>query len=201
MSRRTRLSVLVVDDDEDICLYLKEFLTREGYGVVIATQPQDALAEIVDGNCHLVLLDVRMPQMDGVEFLRKIRSIDPELCVIIMTAYPSVEGAVDSMKAGAFDYLLKPFDVDQLRQVIQRAIRERGLLMDAEMRVNQLVGGRIRTIRKERAMTLRQLSNKTVVSVSLLSQIELGKSSPSISSLRKIAAALGVPLSYLFDGV
>jgi len=201
MSRRTRLSVLVVDDDEDICLYLKEFLTREGYGVVIATQPQDALAEIVDGNCHLVLLDVRMPQMDGVEFLRKIRSIDPELCVIIMTAYPSVEGAVDSMKADAFDYLLKPFDVDQLRQVIQRAIRERGLLMDAEMRVNQLVGGRIRTIRKERAMTLRQLSNKTVVSVSLLSQIELGKSSPSISSLRKIAAALGVPLSYLFDGV
>ena len=73
--------------------------------------------------------------------------------------------------------------------------------MDAEMRVNQLVGGRIRTIRKERAMTLRQLSNKTVVSVSLLSQIELWKSSPSISSLRKIAAALGVPLSYLFDGV
>ena len=123
MSRRTRLSVLVVDDDEDICLYLKEFLTREGYGVVIATQPQDALAEIVDGNCHLVLLDVRMPQMDGVEFLRKIRSIDPELCVIIITAYPSVEGAVDSMKADAFDYLLKPFDVDQLRQVIQRAIR------------------------------------------------------------------------------
>ncbi len=201
MAQRTKLRILVVDDDEDICLYLKEFLTREGYGVSTATKPLDAVPEIIDGKCQLVLLDVRMPQMDGVEFLREIRKIDPELCVIIMTAYPSIEGAVDSMKADAFDYLLKPFELEQLRQVIQRAIRERGLLIDAEIRVNRLVGARIRSVRKERVMTLRQLANKTVVSVSLLSQIELGKSSASVSTLRKIANSLGVPLGYLFDGV
>ncbi len=201
MARRTKLRILVVDDDEDICLYLKEFLTREGYGVVTATKPLDALPEVVDGKCQLALIDVRMPEMNGVEFLRKIRSINPELCVILMTAYPSVEGAVDSMKADAFDYLLKPFELAQLRQVIQRAVRERGLLIDAEMRVNRLVGARIRTVRKEHAMTLRQLARKTSLSVSLLSQIELGKSSASISTMRKTAAALSVPLSYLFDGV
>ncbi len=158
MPSRTKLCILVVDDDEDICLYLKEFLTREGYSVITATKPLDALPEVVDGKCQLALIDVRMPQMDGVEFLRKIRSITPDLCVILMTAYPSVEGAVDSMKADAFDYLLKPFELDQLRQVIQRAVRERGLLIDAEMRVNRLVGARIRTVRKDRSMTLRHLA-------------------------------------------
>ena len=201
MAPRTKLRILVVDDDEDICLYLKEFLTREGYSVSTATKPLDALPEVVDRKCQLALIDVRMPQMNGVEFLREIRSINPELCVILMTAYPSVEGAVDSMKADAFDYLLKPFELDQLRQVIQRAVRERGLLIDTEMRVNRLVGARIRTVRKERSMTLRQLARKTALSVSLLSQIELGKSSASISTMRKTAVALSVPLSYLFDGV
>ncbi len=201
MAQRTQLHILVVDDDDDICLYLKEFLTREGYSVITATKPLDALPEVLDGKCQLALIDIQMPQMNGVAFLREIRRINPELCVIMMTAYPSVEGAVDSMKADAFDNLLKPFELNQLRQVIQRAVRERGLLMDAEMRVNRLVGARIRTVRKERSMTLRQLAHKTVLSVSLLSQIEVGKSSASISTMRKIAAALGVPLAYLFDGV
>ncbi len=73
--------------------------------------------------------------------------------------------------------------------------------MDADMRVKRLVGARIHTIRRERSMTLRQLAHKTVLSVSLLSQIEGGKSSASLSSMHKIAFALGVPLAYLFDGV
>ncbi len=78
--------------------------------------------------------------------------------------------------------------------------RRRGIV-DADMRVNRLVGARIHAIRKERSMTLRQLAHKTVLSVSLLSQIEVGKRSASISSMHKIAFALGVPLANLFDGV
>ena len=78
---------------------------------------------------------------------------------------------------------------------------ERVLLMDADMRANRLVGARIHTVRKKHSMTLRQLARKTALSVSLLSQIELGKSSASISTMRKTATALSVPLSYLFDGV
>jgi two-component system OmpR family response regulator len=139
--------------------------------------------------------------MDGVSLLQEIRAIDSDICVIIMTAYPSVESAVDTMKAEAFDYLRKPFELEQLRQVIQRAVREKGLMVDAEERVNQLVGARIRSIRKERSLTLKQLANKTALSVSLISQIELGKSAASVSTLRKLATALGVTLSYLFDGI
>jgi two-component system OmpR family response regulator len=196
-----KLRVLVVDDDEDICLYLREFLTREGFKVSTVSKPSDALLEIREGKHQLVLLDVRLPGVDGVDLLRQVRAIDSDICVIVMTGYPSVQTAVDSMKAAAFDYLQKPFDLQELRAVMERAIREKGLIVDAEERVNQMLGARIRALRKGRSLTLRQLANKTALSVSLISQIELGKSAASVATLRKLATALGVSLSELFDGV
>ncbi len=201
MAQRAKLRILVIDDDEDICLYLKEFLTREGYRVTTLTKPLDAIPEVREGRHQIVLLDVRMPGIDGVELLREIRTIDSDICVIVMTAYPSVESAVDTMMADAFDYLRKPFELEQLRQVIQRAVRDKGLMIDAEERVNQVLGAKIRQLRKERGLTLKQLANKTALSVSLISQIELGKSAASVSTLRKLATALGVTMSYLFEGV
>jgi DNA-binding NtrC family response regulator len=201
MADRTKLRILVVDDDRDVCDYLQDFLIREGYRVQTLVKPMDALIEIKEGRHQIVLLDIRMPELDGVQLLRQIRAIDSDICVIIMTAYPSVDSAVDTMKADAFDYLRKPFDNEQLRAVIQRAVREKGLMVDAEERVNQLLGSKIRQLRKERNLTLKQLANKTALSVSLISQIELGKSAASVSTLRKLAAALGVTLSHLFDGI
>lgn len=196
-----KLRVLVVDDDEDICLYLREFLTREGFKVQTVSKPADALAEIRQGRHQIVLLDVVMPGVEGVDLLHQVRAIDSDICVIVMTGYPSVQSAVDSMKAAAFDYLQKPFDLEQLRAVMERAIREKGLIVDVEERVNQMLGARIRSLRKGRTLTLRQLANKTSLSVSLISQIELGKSAASVATLRKLAAALGVSLSVLFDGI
>ncbi len=201
MAQRAKLRILVIDDDEDICLYLKDFLTGEGYRVTTVTKPLDALPEVREGRHQIVLLDVRMPDIDGVELLREIRAVDSDICVIVMTAYPSVESAVDTMKADAFDYLRKPFALEQLRQVLQRAVRDKGLMIDAEERVNQLLGVKIRQLRKQRGLTLKQLANKTALSVSLISQIELGKSAASVSTLRKLATALSVSMSYLFDGV
>jgi DNA-binding NtrC family response regulator len=196
-----KLRVLVVDDDEDICLYLREFLTREGFKVTTVSKPADALLEVRQGRHQLVLLDVRLPGVDGVDLLRQLRAIDSDICVIVMTGYPSVQTAVESMKAAAFDYLQKPFDLEELRAVMERAIREKGLIVDAEERVNQMLGARIRSLRKGRSLTLRQLANKTALSVSLISQIELGKSAASVATLRKLATALGVSLADLFDGV
>ena len=201
MAERMKLRILVVDDDRDVCDYLQDFLTREGYRVQTLVKPMDALLEIKEGRHQIVLLDIRMPELDGVQLLRQIRAIDSDICVIIMTAYPSVDSAIDTMKADAFDYLRKPFDNEQLRAVIQRAVREKGLVVDAEERVNQLLGSKIRQLRKERNLTLKQLANKTALSVSLISQIELGKSAASVSTLRKLAAALAVTLSSLFDGI
>ncbi len=201
MAERTKLRVLVIDDDQDVCDYLEDFLGREGYRVSTLVKPIDALPEIKEGRYQIVLLDIRMPGLDGVQLLRQIRAIDSDICVIIMTAYPSVDSAIDTMKADAFDYLRKPFDNDQLRAVIKRAVREKGLMVDAEERVSTQLGAKIRTLRKERDLTLKQLANKTALSVSLISQIELGKSAASVSTLRKLAAALGVTMSYLFEGI
>ncbi len=201
MAERMKLRVLVIDDDQDVCDYLEDFLGREGYRVSTLVKPIDALPEIKEGRYQIVLLDIRMPGLDGVQLLRQIRAIDSDICVIIMTAYPSVDSAIDTMKADAFDYLRKPFDNDQLRVVIKRAVREKGLMVDAEERVSTQLGAKIRTLRKERDLTLKQLANKTALSVSLISQIELGKSAASVSTLRKLAAALGVTMSYLFEGI
>jgi DNA-binding NtrC family response regulator len=201
MARRSKLRILVIDDDEDICLYLTTFLTKEGYRANAVTRPDEALPTIREGRYQIVLLDLKMPGLDGVSLLRQIRSIDSELCVIIMTAYPSVETAVDTMKAEAFDYLRKPFETDQLRDVLRRAIRDKGLMVDPEERLNQTIGAKIRLLRTKRGFTLKQVANKTALSVSLISQIELGKSAASISTLHKLSGALGVKLAQLFEGV
>ena len=201
MATRTKLRVLVVDDDEDICLSLDEFLTREGFRVKTINEPEAALPEIKHGRYQIVLLDICMPEMDGIALLSKLRSIDSDICVIVMTAYPSVESAVETMKADAFDYLRKPFELEELRQVMDRAIRENGLMVDPEERLSLLIGSKVRSLRKEHMLTLKQLANKTGLSVSLISQIELGKSAASVSTLRKLAVALGIPMAQLFEGL
>ena len=201
MARRSKLGILVVDDDEDICQFLQEFLGRQGYRVTCVTRSTDALPAIKAGGYQIVLLDIRMPDVDGISLLKQIRSIDSDLCVIVMTAYPSVETAVETMRADAVDYLRKPFDPELLRDVVQRVIRERGLMVDAEDRLNQLIGAKIRALRHGRTLTLKQLGNKTGVSVSLISQIELGKSAASLSTLLKLSAALGVSMAHVFEGI
>ncbi|MFQ5697544.1 MAG: response regulator [Myxococcota bacterium] len=195
------LQVLVVDDDPDICAYLEDFLAREGYRVEIVMDPREAPPQVKRGRFQIVLLDVRMPGVDGVALLRELRAIDSDVCVIVMTAYPSVESAVDSMKADAFDYLRKPFELEELRAVLERAIREKGLRTDPEQKLNQTLGARIRERRRGQSLTLRQLANKTGLSVSLISQIELGKSAASVSTLHKLSAALGLSMASLFDGL
>jgi DNA-binding NtrC family response regulator len=199
--RGMKLRILVIDDQEEMCVYLKDLLTSEGYRVTAVTKPLEGLAEIKEGRHQIVLLDMKMPEMDGVAALREIRAIDSDVCVIAMTAYPSIDTAIDTMKEQAYDYLRKPFDIELLRKVISRAVRDKGLMVDAEERVNKLIGLKIRQLRKERALTLKQLANKTALSVSLISQIELGKSAASVSTLRKLATALGVSLAYVFEGV
>jgi len=201
MSRARKLGVLVIDDDEDVCLYLREFLVREGFRAKTVSRTANALAEVKDGKYQVVLLDLRGPGADGASLLRESRAVDGDVCVIAMTAYPSVEGAVDTMRADANDYLRKPFELDHLRGVLQRAIREKGLLVDADERLNQTIGSKLRNLRKLRALTLKQLANKTGLSVSLISQIELGKSAASVSTLHKLSTALGVTMSHVFEAL
>ena len=201
MSAKQRLNVLVVDSDEASNIELKDFLTEQGYQANVLSEPDQALEEIKRGRFQLVLLDVSPPVDAGVDLLQKIRASDSDICVVCMTALPSVDVAVRTLKRQAFDYLEKPLAMEELRAVIQAAIREKGLLVDIEGRLNQEVGRRLRERRTAEQLTLKQLANRTGLSVSLISQIELGKSAASMSTLHKLATALQVRMTYFFDTI
>ena len=201
MAGKQQLNVLVVDRDEGSTAELKNFLTDDGYQVQTLADPAQVVAEIKKGRFQLVLLDVSPPEMERVELLQQIRSVDSDLCVIAMTSLPSVEIAVRTLKHQAFDYIQKPLEMDELREVIRAAIREKGLLVDLEARLNQVVGTRLREKRTAAGLTLKQLANRTGLSVSLISQIELGKSAASMSTLHKLATALQVRMTYFFETV
>jgi DNA-binding NtrC family response regulator len=201
MAARQRLKVLVVDHDEGSNVELKDFLTAEGHDVHILTDRGHVGEEIKRSSFHLVLLDVSPPEDPAIEVLHRIRSADSDLCVIAMTAAPTVHGAVRTLKRHAFDYLQKPLDPEELRAVIAEAVREKGLLVDHEVRLNQVIGERLRERRRGEQLTLKQLANRTGLSVSLISQIELGKSAASMSTLYKLATALQVRMTYFFETI
>jgi DNA-binding NtrC family response regulator len=200
MASQQRLHVLVVDRDEGVSAELKDFLTDRGYQAEVLSEPDQVVEEIKRGSFQLVLLDVS-PEGEGIELLGRIRRADSDLCVIAMTAAPSVEMAVRTLKYQAYDYLQKPLELEELRQVVEAAIREKGLMVDLEMHLNRIVGGRLRARRSAEKLTLKQLANRTGLSVSLISQIELGKSAASMSTLHKLATALQVRMTYFFETV
>jgi DNA-binding NtrC family response regulator len=201
MTDKSRLNVLVVDRDEATVIELKDLLAQEGYRVYVETSPEAVVSEVKQGRCQLLMLDVSPPADPGVDLLDRIRAADSDLCVIAMTAMATVDVAVRAMKRQAFDYLEKPLEAIEVRHVIDAAIREKGLLVDMETRLNQVVGGRLRELRQAGGLTLKQLANRTGLSVSLISQIELGKSAASMSTLHKLATALQVKMTYFFETV
>ena len=140
MSSTQPLSVLVADPDVETRDALSAFLFEEGFQPTELEDPSKAPSAIKDGRYQMVLLDLGEPEVDGISLLQKIRSVDDDLCVICMTGQPSVETAVATMKHRAFDYLKKPFEIGELRPVLRDAIREHGLLVNVEKRLNAMVG-------------------------------------------------------------
>jgi DNA-binding NtrC family response regulator len=201
MSSAQPLSVLVVDPDVETREALSSFLLEEGFRPTKLEDSSMAPGVLKDGGYHMVLLDLGEPEVNGVALLQKIRSLDDDLCVICMTGRPTVETAVATMKHRAFDYLKKPLEIGELRPVLRSAIREHGLLVDVEKRLNAMVGERGRSRRHEMGLTLKQVANRTGLSVSLISQIELGKSAASVLTLHKLSTALGVKMTHFFEEV
>ncbi len=114
--------ILIVDDEEDLTLGYSRCLEKVGYEVRTANSGEDAVELLKKELFDLVLLDIRLPQMSGMEVLQKALEIDPNLIVIMITAHGSVQSAVDAMRKGAYDYLMKGFDHDELRQAVRKAL-------------------------------------------------------------------------------
>lgn len=108
--------VLVVDDEPDSVELLQEFLTSKGYEVVTASNGEEALRKVKEERPHLVLLDVRMPGMNGLDVLRKVREFDQEVGVIMVTAVNEEDTGREALKLGAFDYIVKPLNLEYLER-------------------------------------------------------------------------------------
>jgi DNA-binding NtrC family response regulator len=119
--------ILVVDDEPEMVENCTRLLRRIGYRVLATTDAERALALLESERPDLLLTDLKMPGVDGMDLLRRARELDPALPVIVVTAFASIESAVAAIKAGAFDYLPKTFSVDQLTVAVERALRQRAL--------------------------------------------------------------------------
>lgn len=190
--------ILIVDDDKAICDFMQSLLEKDGYVVKTLSDPTLVEDEVRQGDYHVLILDLMMPKMDGIEVLKRIRAVDSDIAVVIFTAHPNLDSAVASMKLDAVDYIKKPFNVDEFREVLHRVMKKKGLARTPEEQLHKIIGDTIRTMRKEKELTLKQMSRRTGLSISLLSQIERAESSPSISSLYKIAIALDSKIQDLF---
>jgi DNA-binding NtrC family response regulator len=123
-------SILVIDDKESMRQMLAKTLESEGFEVDTARDGERGLDKAKEKRFDLILTDLKLPKMDGLEVLSSIKDLDPEVAVIVMTAYGTIETAVQAIKQGAFDFLTKPFDVDHLQVLIQRALENRRLLAE-----------------------------------------------------------------------
>jgi two-component system response regulator HydG len=119
----TPQTILIVDDEESHRLMLRAHLEQEGFVTLEAIDGQEAIAKVAERNVDLILMDIRMPRLDGMEALLRIRQINPTVPVIMMTAYGSIDSAVQALQAGAADYLTKPLDSNELIVKVQKALR------------------------------------------------------------------------------
>ncbi len=125
-----KANILVVDDEKDICMALNILLTKEGYSVKEAYDGEQALDRIKKEDFDIIMTDIKMGKMDGFEVLKEAQKISPETSVIMMTAFASVGSAVEAMRAGATDYITKPFINDEIRLTIKRILQGRELQME-----------------------------------------------------------------------
>ena len=116
--------ILVVDDEKEICRILEKFLTAEGYRVVTVTNGQGAIRAMREERCDLIFLDLRLPDMNGIEVLRRIKKMDEKAVVNIMTGYGTMQTARAAMRLGAHDYITKPIDLDYLKTLVEDALKE-----------------------------------------------------------------------------
>ncbi len=130
--------ILIVDDELSVRASLEEWFVEDGFQVVTAESAEDALMKMHSGPFDLILLDIKMPGMDGITLQQKIKEIDPNAMVIIITAYASVDTAVKALKQGAFDYITKPFDPEDLSNLVNNALKQK-YLTDENQRLKEKI--------------------------------------------------------------
>ncbi len=183
--------ILIVDDDRENGKFLEEQLSGDGCKSSWFKDPRQALQQFRRSRYHVGILDLKMPHMNGVELFQRLREKDSDIGLIILTGYPSVDTALATLKTGAYDYLRKPFRIEELKKIVYRLLEEKGVFLETDVVINQRIGKRIKEYRLGRHWTIARLAEKTGLSKSLISQLENGKNSASMMTLSKIARSVG----------
>jgi DNA-binding NtrC family response regulator len=184
------IEIAVLDDDLDFRNYIEDFLRDEGsYAVRSFAHPDDLFAASERQLPDIVLLDMKMGEFTGVKVVEQLLARWPEMCIIVVTGYPSLEDMRATFKLRVFDYLAKPFSLSQLRQTLQNAVVKFKLGRTPQDRLRERLGHRIKLLRVERDWSLKDLAAATKLSVSQISSIERGANLPSIESLLAICRA------------
>jgi DNA-binding response OmpR family regulator len=198
--------LLVIDDDPATCLVIEAALAHKDFLVQVVTDPARVEATLKtrrDGEpaFHLIVLDYILPGLDSEQVLGWVQQHQPEAAVMVVTGFPTMEGALNCLRARTFDYLTKPFQIAQLRQTVLRCLQSRGLLRMTEGALVVALGAALRERRKGLGLTLTDVAKRSKVSVGYLSQIELGKCGASVETLYRLSLTLRVRLSDLFEAV
>lgn len=198
---RNHIKILVIDDEPEVCQTIGALLERHGYQMRLACGPAEGIQAVSRESFHIALIDLRMPELDGIQVTDHIKKIDERIGCVMMTGYPDLSTATAAMRAGSCDYVIKPFKPEDILNAVDRTCRAMGLIYTNESELNRLIGQRIRQARLKRNLTLRQLSELTELTTSQLSQVELGKNAASIWALARISSALGHQLSGMLRGL
>lgn len=126
------VSLLIVDDEPSVGDSLMSWFKEEGYQVDVAQDAKTCLTKMAERQYDIYLVDIRMPGIDGLELQRRIKKVQPDATIIIMTAYASVESAVEALKQGAYDYITKPFDPDELAHLVRNAAERKRLMLESQ---------------------------------------------------------------------
>jgi DNA-binding response OmpR family regulator len=193
--------ILVMDDDDAICRLIQEAFAPQGFVTDAVSEPADMEARLKARPYHLIVLDYVIPGLQTEAILEWIREHQPDASIIVVTAYPSIDSALNCLRARTYDYVTKPFQITHLHRIVTRCLESKGLLRLSEQALRESLGAAIRERRKAQGLTLAQMAQRTGVSLGYLSQIELGKNSASIETLYKISLGLGVKMAELFQTV
>jgi DNA-binding NtrC family response regulator len=193
------LSVFALDDDADFREYLAGELDADGHAVRTFATPAELFVACEAHQPHVLLLDMHMGAFNGKDVLSEVRRRWPKLCVIIVTGYPSLEGMRQTFKQDVFDYISKPFSMNELRRALGQAVADLDLGRRPQDKLRAELGKRIRLARSDKGWTLKELSEASGVSVSQLSAIERGTHLPSLESLVAVSQALEAKPSRWLD--
>lgn len=196
------VDIAVLDDDVDFLNYIEDLLRDEGnYTVRTFASADELFASAENQVPDIVLLDMKMGAASGEEVLEDLLARWPEMCIVVITGYPSLESMRATFKLRVFDYLAKPFSLSQLRQTLQNAIEQFSLGRTPQDRLRERLGHRIKLLRVERDWSLKDLAAATKLSVSQISSIERGTNLPSIESLLAICRAFSRKPSEILSSI